>query len=813
MIIQELKSNWFLQIAGREEERISAVVPGSVYNDLLEAGKMEDPFWRDNEMKALKIMENDFIYSCEFSVSEEQLSADSNIMRFEGIDTIADIFLNGRFLGRAENMHRIWEYDVTEDLKREGNILSVHIFSPTRFIKKCMEEVITEGTPDCMEGIPQIRKAHWMFGWDWGPRLPDAGIWRKVTINGITGGRIGSVYITQKHEEDCVRLLLDVDVKKLPGREDGRFQYKVLLTGPDGKTASFQDSPDKIRIGNPELWWPNGFGEQPLYSIEIVLMKDGADIDSWKRRIGLRTMGIQRKKDEYGESFAHVVNGIAIFAMGADYIPEDNIFPRITEQRTRKLLEQCVAANFNCIRVWGGGYYPDDYFFDICDELGLIVWMDFMYACAVYELTDDFDENIRAEIEENVIRIRHHASLGLWCGNNEMEMFVEAGECVNSPKQKADYIKMYEYIFPQILKRWDPATFYWPASPSSGGSFDYPNDPDRGDVHYWDVWHGGKPFTEYRKFYFRYASEFGFQSFPCARTVESFTLPEDRNIFSYVMEKHQRNNAANGKIMNYLSQTFLYPGDFNILLYASQLLQAEAIRYGVEHFRRNRGRCMGAVYWQLNDCWPVASWSSIDYFGRWKALHYAAKRFFSPVLLSCQEEGFLTQKANINAEPYEMEKSVQFNISNETREEKKLTLVWTVRDSFANVKRREESEVIVPALTSIWLEKTALPDIEIFEEYVSYELYENGEKLSSSSVIFSVPKYFSYKDPELCLEVSGDEITVYAKAYAKCVEIRNEEEDLILTDNYFDMDAGSKTVRIISGAADGLKLRSVYDIR
>ncbi|MDR1617491.1 MAG: glycoside hydrolase family 2 protein, partial [Treponema sp.] len=312
-----------------------------------------------------------------------------------------------------------------------------------------------------------------------------------------------------------------------------------------------------MTVNKPELWWPRGFGPQPLYRIRVTLFYRGRELDSRERRYGLRTMTIRRKKDRWGESFAHEVNGVPVFAMGADYIPEDSIFSRITPERTRRLLEQCAAANFNTIRVWGGGYYPDDFFYDICDELGFIVWQDCMFACAVYELTGEFEKNIRAELADNVKRLRHHASLGLWCGNNEMEMFVDMMQWVSSLKQKADYIKMYEYIFPQVIGEHDPQTFYWPASPSSGGSFDRPNDPDRGDVHYWEVWHGNKPFSDYRNYYFRYVSEFGFQSFPLLKTVESFTLPEDRNIFSYVMERHQRNNAANGKIMNYLYQTFL----------------------------------------------------------------------------------------------------------------------------------------------------------------------------------------------------------------------------------------------------------------
>lgn len=429
-----------------------------------------------------------------------------------------------------------------------------------------------------------------------------------------------------------------------------------------------------ITIEHPQLWWPNGLGKQPLYRVTVRLAT--GDTRMW--RIGLRTMTVSREKDEWGEEFCHVVNGMKVFAMGADYIPEDNILARVTPERTRRLLEDCKAANFNAIRVWGGGYYPDDAFYDICDELGLMVWQDLMYACAFYDLTPDFERSIRVETHQNVARLRHHASLALICGNNEMEMFMAGANSAlinhrtwefvpTYPHHITDYVKMFEYILPAIVKETAPQTYWWPASPSSGGNFDAPNDENRGDNHYWDVWHGEKPFTEYRKFFFRYASEFGFQSFPCLKSVKQFTLPDDRNIFSRVMERHQRNQAANGKILSYLSQTFRYPNSFDDLLYASQLMQAEAIRYGVEHWRRNRGRCMGAIIWQLNDIWPVASWASIDYYGRWKALHYAAKRFFAPVMISAEEEGELSQNPKINEyHPAPLEKSFRLNVCNET---------------------------------------------------------------------------------------------------------------------------------------------------
>ena len=498
------------------------------------------------------------------------------------------------------------------------------------------------------------------------------------------------------------------------------------------------------------------------------------------------------------------------------------------------MLDTAVACHFNCIRIWGGGYYPADVFYDYCDEHGLIVWQDFMYACNVYELTEKLRESIIEETKDNAGRLRHHASLGLWCGNNEMESAWDhwGGFNDHSDTLKQDYLTMFEKLIPEALKSEDDVTFYWPSSPSSGGNFKDPDSDDVGDRHYWDVWHGNKPFSDYRNYYFRYASEFGFQSFLSFETIKTFTDdPADWNIFSYVMEKHQRNAGANGKILNYLQQTFRYPTEFTTLLYASQMLQAEAIKYGVEHFRRNRGRCMGAIYWQLNDCWPVASWASVDYEGRWKALHYYAKRFFAPVMVSCEEQNWMTAEANMNREHFVYEKSIRLNVTNETLEDKKVLVKWALRNADASVVKAEEREVTVPALSSVWLDKEEYPDVDVFGQYVSYEAWEGDICISEGSVIFSYPKYFHYLDPQLSYRIEGDEIVVSAKAYAKGVEILNLSEDLILSDNYFDMSAGEKRVKILGKAsrkvedpadwenqikeqlADGLKLRSVYDIR
>lgn len=826
---QLLHSGWQLTTVGKNDT-IPATVPGSVYNDLLNAGRMEDPYWRDNEMKALALMDEDYRYNTTFDVNADVLNSERVLLRCEGLDTIADIVLNGEKIASVCNMHRTWEFDVKDSLKTTGNTLEIVFHSPTKYIKEQDKICHAGGSDDAMVGFPNLRKAHCMFGWDWGPRLPDAGIWRDIMLCGVNGGRIISTYVKQTHGENTVTLGIEPEVETVNGAE---LTYTVTLTTPNGEEKVYTGSPKEIAVENPQLWWPHGLGEQPLYTVRVDLQRDGETVDTWEKRIGLRTMTMHIEKDRYGESFAHEVNGVTFFAMGADYIPEDNILPRTSPERTRKLLEQAVAANHNCVRVWGGGHYPSDAFYDVCDELGLVIWQDFMFACAHYNLSDEFEENLRAEFNDNIKRIRSHASLGLWCGNNEMEMFTFFGGLALmpnnptghppmwelTPKQKGNYTRLYEYILPKTVKALDPQTYYWPSSPSSGGDFDNPTDETRGDVHYWDVWHGSLPFTDYRNHNFRYVSEFGFQAFPTLKTVESFTEPEDRNIFSYVMEKHQRNNAANSKIMTYLGQTYRYPtAGLGTLLYTSQLLSAEAMKYGVEHWRRHRGQCMGAIVWQLNDCWPVASWSSIDYFGRWKALHYYEKRFFAPVLLSCEEKGFLDDP-NPNRECRDLNtdtvKSIRLNVSNETMQPQTVTVKWELRNNRSEVLRDGgEVEIAVPAMDTVWLDTVELPEANMFTDHVHYACYQNGEMISESTVLFAVPKYYDYIDPQLSCRVEGDEIIVSAKAYAKSVEVLNENEDWVLEDNYFDLEAGKeRRIRIVSGDANGIHMRSVYNIR
>lgn len=868
---QLLSSGWMLTIPEDNvyhigPDPIPATIPGSVYSCLLENKLMPDPYWRDNELDALKLMENDFLFTEHFVPEKEVLSSDRVILKFDGIDTIADITLNGTFLGHTENMHRSFEFDVKEFLKEGENELAVKFFSPLKFCAASHEKIKNMESTDAVPGYPQLRKAHCMFGWDWGPRLPDAGFYRPIRLLGVKKARLSDdIRVMQEHEIEetgvhgnvVKKVKLAVTAVTDPVHAEG-VHTEITLTDPDGRTTCFAaDEKEekclggKLTVENPKLWWPNGYGGQDLYTVTVRLIDDatGEELDQTQKRIGLRTVTVDtspfpeeerdphigpqvREDRKEGRHFDFVVNGLRIFAMGGDYIPEDNILQRVTRDRTEILIRDAAEAHYNCIRIWGGGYYLDDFFYDLCDEYGLLLWQDFMFACASYELTEDFEENLKAEFTEVVRRLRHHASMSVWCGNNEMEAQVledhwngEFNELIPgmggirpvhhaSNKQYYDYIKLYEYILPKIMKAEAPEAFYWPSSPSSGGNYEDIYEENIGDAHYWGVWHGGDQFSDYRKHHFRFLSEFGFQSFPCMETVRSFTEPEDRNVFSEVMEMHQRNTAANGKIMNYLSATYRYPKNFDELLYCSQMLQLDAIRYGVEYFRRIRGTCMGTVVWQLNDIWPVASWASIDYYGRWKALHYGEKRFFAPVSITCEEHGRLDQKPFVNSLPIPVEYSAALHVANETGETVKGTVRWQLRRPDSSVIRENEKNIEIAPYSGTWLDKEIYNGLaDEREMHLYYEFVQDGKMVSSGSAMFVAPKHYRFADPKLSVRVEGDTVIVTSEGYAKGVCIESEDGNLRLSDNFFDMEKGERVLAIVGKKPEGeLRVRSVYDI-
>ena len=797
----DLNGTWRLTGAGYD---CTGTIPGSVYSFLLDNNLMEDPFYRQNELEALKLMENEFTFTRAFDFTH---TGDKVVLHCDGLDTLCDIYINGVHVAYTDNMHRTYEFDVTEILVNGENEIKIVCHPVNPYIKEKLANFNLIASLDALEGFGYIRKAHCMMGWDWGPRLPDAGIWRNIGLIVLDSARITEFHVVQRHENGKVFVNPKVTTDK-------EAEVAVTLVTPAGETLTLEANKE-AEIENPQLWWPHGLGEQALYTVNVVVTDNGKVADSQSKRIGLRVLKLIREKDRYGESFLHEVNGVRFFAMGADYIPEDNVFSRITSERTKWLLKQCYDCNFNAIRVWGGGYYPDDFFFDYCDEFGIIVFQDMMFACTSVWADEGFKENIRLEFIDNLKRMRDHACIALISGNNELEVTRAANSMQKDPKLLNMYLDVFEGMLPDLIKELCPEISYISTSPVTCGHFIDPNNENYGDSHYWDVWHANKPFTEYRKKFFRYLSEFGFQSFPCEKTVNAFTIEEDRNIFSRVMEMHQRNGAANGKIVNYMSQTFLYPNNFGTLLYASQLLQAEAIRYGVEHLRRHRGRCMGALYWQLNDIWPVASWASIDYYGRYKALQYVAKRFFNPVLISCLEIGEKTTRPVVTMEEGRPDYSTQAQlcVTNDTMAEVTGIASWALRDHTGKILKEGSTEVTVPALSVVWLDNMDFHKTDVDHNYMSYEFIVNGEVLSEGTVLFTAPKYFRFKNPELSYEINGDELTVYANAYARYVEIDSPDSDFILSDNFFDMNAGKKTVKILEGIPKTIALRSVYDIR
>ena len=790
-----LNGIWQMTGAGFECE---GTVPGSVYSFLLDNNLMEDPFYRMNELEAYKLMENEFEFS---KIFEFMPTGDKVLLHCDGLDTLCDIYINGEHVAYTDNMHRTYEFDVTDFLKAGENTIRIVFYPPIPYITEKVKEEHLYEPYHCSHGAGHIRKAHCMMGWDWGPRLPDAGIWKNIELLVLDSARITDFHILQRHEDGKVYITPLI-------KTDKEADVAVSVTTPDGVSYTISANVE-TEIENPKLWWPNGLGEQPLYTVTAEC--GGTKTE---KRIGLRVLKLIREKDQYGECFCHEVNGVRFFAMGADYIPEDNILSRITPERTYRLIKQCRDHNFNAIRVWGGGIYPQDAFFDACDELGLVVFQDMMVACVTLQNSEEMKENFRLEVVDNLRRIRHHASLALISGNNEVEQMYEADMHMMTEAMIATYLDVYERILPEVMEEICPYLPYIPSSPTTCGHFIATGNENYGDQHYWEVWHGDKPFTEYRNKYFRYLSEFGFQSFPCEKTVNAFTEEKDRNIFSRVMEMHQRNGTANGKILNYLSETYKYPSEFGTLLYASQLLQAEAMRYGVEHLRRHRGRCMGALYWQLNDIWPTASWASIDYYGRFKALHYVAKRFYNPILISCKETGERTTRTFPTMDPrVDYETKAQLCVTNETLKDVTGVAVWALRDNAGMILKEGKTEMNVPALSAVWLEEMDFCKTDVDNTYLSFAFQVDGETVSEGTVLFTVPKYFNFSNPELSYEINGDEITVFTKSYASYVEIDSPDSDIILSDNYFDINTGAKTVKILEGTPKTIRLRSVYDIQ
>lgn len=816
---QSLNGGWQFRQCGTEDW-LPATVPGGVHTDLLALGRIPDPFVADNELKVTWVAETDWEYRHSFTMNGDLLAEENVALVCDGLDTIADVYLNGVYLGHAENMFRRWEWNVKRLLQEGENELRIVFGSPVRFITAKQAQLPLQGGGD-IPGGPHLRKAPCHWGWDWGPKLPPIGVWKDIRLEGYSA-RFEDVHVRQSLDLNGATISANIQAEVSSEEE---IIASITVTSPDGERFDAQEkllpfiegelayADLGVEIPDPQLWWPHGYGAQPLYEVVVQLKAGEKILDQRNYNVGLRTIELYQDPDQWGREFTFYVNGVRLFAKGADWIPTDSFPTRISESMLAGLLKSAVDANMNMLRVWGGGYYPEDMFYDLCDRYGILIWQDFMFACGIYPADADFFENVRVEAVENVRRLRHHAALAIWCGNNEMEQ----GWCDwgwNKPEDalnqrlKDGYDRMFHHMLPELLEVEDPDHPYWPSSASANTAFEGANNQVQGDCHYWDVWHGRKPFTAYRTQYPRFMSEFGFQALPPLKTIATYADPADWNMTSYIMEHHQRSWVGNGLMIAQMTDTFRMAKDFPSLVYLSLLLQAEGIRYGVEHWRRNRNRVSGTLIWQLNDCWPVASWASLDYFGRWKALHYAAKRFYAPLLLSVEDTG----------------KKMNVHVTSDLVEPVDVVVHWRLETLDGKCLSSGEQSLRAMALADTSVGSYDFSTLVTTENqrrvvFVA-DMWHDGQLVSQSVVPFVVNKHLELRKPGLKVHTQVDGgslcITVTARYLARFVELSIDGCDAIFSDNYFDIPAGTAvtvTTPLPENWTPGsvVQARSLYD--
>ncbi len=785
-----LNGSWLI----KEESKnliLKGNVPGVIHTDLLAAKKIPDPFYRDNEKKVLWVSQADWRYIKKFSVEKRDLKCDKILLRCEGLDTFAELYLNGKLLGCTNNAFRMWEFDIKDALRTGTNSLEVFFKSAFNYaIKKQKESPLPTWQLSMANGVAAwIRKSQCNFGWDWGPKLPTCGIWRDIGVLFINDARFDDVYVVQEHKNREVILWVRIKLERTSDfplliKSNLAFQGKSLDIQYIEVPSHKSELVIKIEIKDPQLWWPNGMGAQPLYDLQLWLIaRPGKVADEKKMRIGLRTLKLDRHPDQWGESFQFVVNGVPFFAKGANWIPADAFVTELTKKDYARLLNDAAKANMNMLRLWGGGIFEADCFYDICDELGICIWHDFMFACSAYPVFEKgFLENVRQEIIDNVKKLRHHPSIALWCGNNELECGLVGSEWNERAMSWLDYDKLFNQLIPETLREVDPERDYWPASPHSPHNRNNSEDPTNGDAHLWGVWHGKKPFEWYRTCNHRFVSEFGFQSFPELSTLRKYVKEEDLNFTSPVMEHFQRSGIGNTTIIQYMLSWFRMPIGFKNTVVLSQIQQALAMKYAVEHWRRNMPRTMGALYWQLNDCWCAPTWSSIDYEGRWKALHYFAKKFFAPVMLSILEK----------KETHQME----VYITSDRTQLFYAELRWIAQQLNGKTLMSGRETIEVPSLKNTLVATIDLKDVvaKYGENDILFyaELIENGKNISENFATFVVPKKLKLAKPSFSCKVRELDnksgrflVSIQADKPAMWVCLKTDDAEDRLSDNYF----------------------------
>ena len=768
----DLSGTWRLSAEGISP--LAAELPGDNYSALLDAGMIPDPYFGCNEKVVQWPREKIWTFEREFEVSQELLTRRSVFLNIDSIDTFGEVFVNDVSVGASCNMFSRFRREVRPCLKIGKNTVKVVVFPPGPEAQKLAErraQPLRQLSFATLPHINHIRKVQCHGGWDWGISLVVCGLYGKLYLEGSDGCRIEHLYSEQRHEAGKVFLTAFAELDGGDGEVEFRFDGETRSVRGRGRVGV------EFEVESPRLWYPNGYGEQPLYELEARV-----GTQTVRRRVGLRTVELVNEPDDVGVSMCFKINGVPVFAKGADWIPCDAMPRRQTAETCARLVCDAAAVGMNMLRVWGGGQYESDAFYNLCDEYGIMVWQDFMFACMEYPSTPDFLALVVTEVEYQVKRLRDHAAIVLWCGDNEVPGLLR-GEGMEFVRRAVNYDRLNREIAKAVHEA-DPTRVFWPSSPCNGPDecFGSWHDDTRGDMHYWKVWHSGEPFDSYYKVRPRFCSEFGFQSFPALSTVERFG---GGNVTDPVMECHQKNRAGNAKIIGMFARYFKFPSGMAEFVYLSQVQQLLAIRTAVEYWRTLRPHCMGTLYWQLNDNWPVASWSSIDYHGNWKLLHYGARRFYAPLLVTARrdEDG-----------------KVSFYAVNDAFEEFSGTLTVERISLSGKASERRDVPVAVPAACAVKLDVRMAGGTAA--EFLHYEL--GG---SEGELFFADFKALELATPKIEVRRLDDrtwEFSADAPVFFVDLEC---EEPTVWSDNGFTLLPGRpRVVRALRGG-DGGELR------
>lgn len=799
-----LHTNWtFCQVG--DTLWSDAKVPGTVHQDLLNHNRIPNPFYGMNEEAVQWVENEDWMYRTSFVVDEQQLSRDAAVLEMDGLDTYADVFLNGALILRSDNMFVGHKVQVKPVLRKGVNKLLVRFRSP---VKEVLPQLQTNGFdyPASNDHSPwrtsvYTRKAPYSYGWDWGIRLATCGIWRPVRLVFSDVARIEDYYVCQEAvtqakadvdnrleinnvTSNTVSALLKVDYHY--SDSDTKEIRKQIELRPGANTVSLP-----VSIEKPHLWMPNGWGEPSLYKFTASLSVDGVEIAKQERNVGLRTVRVVMDDDEHGKSFYFVVNGKPMFAKGANFIPDDALLPNVTPQRYKRIFEDVKAANMNMLRVWGGGIYEDDEFYDEADRNGILIWQDFMFACSSYPHDPLFVGRVESEAEYNIKRLRGHASLAMWCGNNEIyeAMRYWGWQRKYSAEAFAEMERGYNVLFrellPKMVERLDGTRFYMHSSPYEA-NWGRPNSWKIGDSHNWGTWHGRKPFESFDTDVPRFMSEYGFQAFPEMKTIRTFAEENDFELESPVMNAHQKADIGNALIKKTMRLYYRVPEKFEDLVYVGLVLQGQGMRHGIEAHRRNRPYCMGSLFWQLNDSWPVVSWSGIDYYGNWKALMYQSKRAFAPILINAIKEG---------------DDLCVYLVSDELQDHDGVRLDVELMDFDGKVHGKWTQSGMLAANSSVLFMKKPVGELQGKLSAANSLLHltlrnKNGATIADDVFYFAYPK--DQKLPEANIETSvrrrGDaiEMTLKTDKLARDIFVEVPVQGVRFTDNFFDLLPGQR---------------------